>query len=272
VFSPYYAAARRRGPADPLDYCAVNVALYNAAGNRWSMTERRRRSVVRTADTLSIAPSSVAWDGNSLSISIAETTVPLPRALRGEIRVFPAALADHTFALDTAGLHRWQPIAPVARVEARFDRPDLRWTGEGYIDSNDGDAPLESSFSRWEWSRAALRDGTAVLYDAARHDGEPMSLALAFARNGEVRAFTPPPVTAMPDTLWRLSRSTRTDDGTAPRIVRPLEDAPFYARTAIETRLLGEQVLAVHESLSLDRFGRRWVQALLPFRMPRAWR
>jgi carotenoid 1,2-hydratase len=26
---------------------------------------------------------------------------------------------------------------------------------------------------------------------------------------------------------------------------------------------------AVHESLSLDRFQARWVQAMLPFRMPR---
>jgi carotenoid 1,2-hydratase len=28
-------------------------------------------------------------------------------------------------------------------------------------------------------------------------------------------------------------------------------------------------VVAMHESLSLDRFMRPWVQAMLPFRMPR---
>jgi carotenoid 1,2-hydratase len=28
-------------------------------------------------------------------------------------------------------------------------------------------------------------------------------------------------------------------------------------------------VNAVHESLDLDRFSRRWVQLLLPFRLPR---
>jgi len=28
----------------------------------------------------------------------------------------------------------------------------------------------------------------------------------------------------------------------------------------------------VHESLSLDRFRAPWVQAMLPFRMPRVWR
>jgi carotenoid 1,2-hydratase len=37
----------------------------------------------------------------------------------------------------------------------------------------------------------------------------------------------------------------------------------------LSQRLLGEDVIAVHESLSLDRFRSRWVQALLPFRMPR---
>jgi carotenoid 1,2-hydratase len=37
----------------------------------------------------------------------------------------------------------------------------------------------------------------------------------------------------------------------------------------IATRLLGEPVNAMHESLSLDRFRKRWVQSLLRFRMPR---
>ena len=32
VFSPYYALARRRGAGDPLDHCALNVALYGAGG------------------------------------------------------------------------------------------------------------------------------------------------------------------------------------------------------------------------------------------------
>ncbi len=42
VFSPYYAWARRKGPADAGNHCAINVALYGDAGHRWSMTERGR--------------------------------------------------------------------------------------------------------------------------------------------------------------------------------------------------------------------------------------
>jgi carotenoid 1,2-hydratase len=37
----------------------------------------------------------------------------------------------------------------------------------------------------------------------------------------------------------------------------------------LASRLGGDEVTAIHESLSLDRFRRRWVQMLLPFRMPR---
>ena len=50
---------------------------------------------------------------------------------------------------------------------------------------------------------------------------------------------------------------------------RTLEDAPFYARSQLSARLFGETVDVMHESLSLDRFRRPIVQAMLPFRMPR---
>ena len=66
-----------------------------------------------------------------------------------------------------------------------------------------------------------------------------------------------------------IARGTRADDPARTRVRRTLEDTPFYARSVLSQRLLGEDVTAVHESLSLDRFRTRWVQALLPFRMPR---
>jgi carotenoid 1,2-hydratase len=49
VFSPYYALARRKGGADPENFCALNVALYGEGGHRWSMTERGRRFISRDA-------------------------------------------------------------------------------------------------------------------------------------------------------------------------------------------------------------------------------
>jgi carotenoid 1,2-hydratase len=272
VFSPYYAAARRRGAGDPLDHCALNVALYRPGGNRWSMTERRRRAVQRTANTLAIGPSSMSWNGQDLSISISEMTVPLPSRLRGQVRVFPTALADRSFALDVDGKHRWQPIAPSARIEVALETPALRWSGTGYFDSNHGDRPLEADFSRWNWSRASVGDRTAVLYDVIRRDADPLSLALNFDRHGQAHDFAPPPEVRLPRTTWQVDRATRVDNGGDATIVRTLEDAPFYARSTVATRLLGEPTVAVHESLSLERFSARWVQTLLPFRMPRMWR
>jgi carotenoid 1,2-hydratase len=53
------------------------------------------------------------------------------------------------------------------------------------------------------------------------------------------------------------------------RIVKTLENAPFYSRTLLDACLLGERRPAIHESLDLNRFRSRWVQCLLPFRMPR---
>jgi carotenoid 1,2-hydratase len=48
-----------------------------------------------------------------------------------------------------------------------------------------------------------------------------------------------------------------------------LEDTPFYSRSLIKAEMFGCSVTAIHESLVLDRFTAPWVQAMLPFRMPR---
>jgi carotenoid 1,2-hydratase len=268
VFSPYYAWARRRGPADPQQFCAVNVALYGPR-KRWALTERRATSLQRDRQTLAIGPSGLAWDGDALTITIAETTVPFPSRLRGTVRVHPAALTGHSETLDAAGRHRWSPIAPVGRVEVAMTAPALRWSGRAYLDSNAGERPLEDDFARWDWSRADLRDGAALLYDVTRRDGTDLSLALRMDAHGQVTRFAPPPAAALPRTGWRVRRTTRADAGFAPRVRQTLEDTPFYARSVLDTRLLGEDAVAVHESLSLDRFRSPIVQLMLPFRMPR---
>jgi carotenoid 1,2-hydratase len=271
VFSPYYAWARgRSGTADALNHCAFNVALYGAAGKRWAMTERGARQVERSATHLRIGPSALRWDGETLVLDIDEVTAPLPTRIRGRVRLHPAALMGRAYTLDETGAHRWQPIAPCARVEVELSNPALRWSGPGYLDTNQGDAPLERDFVRWDWSRAALAGGrTAALYDVTRRRGAPLALALAFAPDGSVQPFDAPPRAELPPGLWRVARGTRSDVGSTPRVEQTLEDAPFYARSLVSATLLGQPVRAVHESLSLERFSARWVQVLLPFRMPR---
>lgn len=248
----------------------MNVALYGASGKRWSLTERGRRALSRSAATLSIGPSALHWDGSSLIVDVDEVTAPIPSRLRGRIRLYPEVLVDYPVILDDVGRHRWRPIAPRARVEVAMDAPGLRWSGTGYLDTNFGSEPLEDGFARWDWARASVGDGATVLYDVTRRTGERMALALRIAASGQVERVPAPPGTALPTTrVWRIARATQADTGQGARIIDTLEDTPFYARSLIATQLLGEPVTAVHESLSLDRFRQPWVQVLLPFRMPR---
>jgi carotenoid 1,2-hydratase len=269
VFSPYYAWARRGGEPDPLNHCALNVALYGPRAGRWSMTERGAAAVGRDKDRLALGRSTLEWRGDALTIDIDEVCAPLPRRLRGSIRLVPIALGEHSYALDAGGRHRWTPFAPCARVQVRLVEPDLRWSGVAYLDSNFGEEPLEDAFREWTWSRASLPESTVVLYDVTPRDAAPYSLALKFGEHGGVAPIEPPPLVALPTTGWRIKRHTRADPGHGARVVKTLEDGPFYSRTQLATHLTGQAAPAVHESLDLNRFKSRWVQWLLPFRMPR---
>jgi carotenoid 1,2-hydratase len=268
VFSPYYAWARRRGAPLAEDHCALNVALYGAGRRGWACTERGRGAIARSAARYEIGRSAISWDGNALTIDIDEVACPLPRRLHGRVRLHPRALPGRSFALDAAGRHRWHPVAPSARIEVEMTSPALRWSGAGYFDSNDGDEPLERAFSSWTWSRASHGGDAVILYDAERRTGGPLNLALRFDARGGMREIPAPPVARLPTSLWRVPRATRSQDGRA-GVIDTLEDGPFYARSLVSTRLDGAEIRAMHESLSLDRFAAPWVQALLPFRMPR---
>jgi len=265
VFSPYYFLNAKQ---DPFNHCAVNVVLYGA-DKRFTMTERNARSLSRDATSIAIGPSSLDWDGSVLTIRLDERGAPIPRALRGTVRVRPRAITAQPFTLDSHGLHRWWPMAPSCEVEAAFTAPDLTWRGNGYFDTNDGDGRLEDSFTDWTWCRASLKRGSAILYDVRRRDGTDQNLSLRFDATGAPGDIAPPRPAALPPTrLWRIPRSTRSDDGAA-RVARTFEDTPFYARSLLETRLCGQSVRPIHESLSLDRFKNPLVRWMLPFRMPR---
>ena len=269
VFSPYYATARRAGPADPTEHVAFNVALYGRGGKRWTMTERSHRALRRSATELAVGPSELHWDGQCLRVRLDERTAVFPSAVRGEIRVYPEAVGQQVFTLDGGGAHRWWPIAPRATVEVDLPEPGRRWRGLGYLDCNHGDAPLERDFVAWDWSRTMKQSGATVFYDVARRDGAAVGLALEFDAAGRALPVAAPPVAALRRTFWGLPRRTRSDAGTRAAVVSTLEDGPFYARSVVSASVHGEPVTAMHESLSLDRFRARWVQGLLPYRMPR---
>jgi carotenoid 1,2-hydratase len=233
------------------------------------MTERGAGQVARSTNRLAIGPSSMRWDGTALEIAIHERCAPIPWPLRGTIRIYPSALPEQSFALDSAARHLWLPIAPSARVEAVFANPALKWSGIGYFDSNRGTEPLDTAFRDWTWSRIASGRSSVVLYDVGERDRARTSLALKFAPGGEVTPIEPPPSYRLPASGWRITRHTRADPGCSVRVLKTLVDAPFYSRTLLDTHVAGVAGRAIHESLDLDRFRSPWVQCLLPFRMPR---
>lgn len=271
VFSPYYAARRRRGPASPDQHVAVNVGLYEQGSRRWAMTERDRNSLSRNQDRLCIGPSRLAIHDDGIEIVFDEVTAPIPSAIRGRLVVRCAHPDGRWHALGGAARHHWQPIAPCARIEVDLEQPAKRWIGAAYVDGNRGSEPLEDAFQSWQWSRATdSRGRTVVFYDYVERDERPGGLALVLSPDGRAEhAENPPALGDLPTTLWRIRRGARSANSGGPKILRTLEDGPFYARSLVGINALGEDLTAVHESLSLVRFRQRWVQMLLPVRTPR---
>ena len=271
VFSPYYASARRRGVAEPENHVALNVVLYGPRGKRWAMTERGRGALDRSARRLRIGPSQLAWEGGDLVVRFDEVAVPWPARLRGELRLRPNGLATCSHDLDADGRHRWWPVSPRAQASLDCSHPALHWQGTAYVDSNHGDEPLERAFRAWHWQRCVLDDGRSLLlYDTLRRDGSRGELARLFeAGAAESQALADAPLQrTLTQSTWRVDRRARADAGSALQC-QTWEDTPFYARALLRGQWQGQPGLALHESLSLDRFDTRWVQALLPFRMPR---
>jgi carotenoid 1,2-hydratase len=269
VFSPYYAWARRGAQANPDNHCALNVALYSRHAKRWTMTERGAAHCHRDAQQFTIGPSQLRWDGQSLVIDINEVGVPFPHSVKGQVRVYPQGLFNFSTAIDPHGRHRWGPIAPNARIEVSMTSPAQSWQGNGYLDSNEGDEPIDRSCSVWDWSRSPMKDGsTAVMYDIQGQtpQGDKL-LALRFTPQGEVLPFIAPQRKPLPLTLWRLGRRMRSDGHV--QVAEQLEDTPFYQRALLHSSLLGEDVHSFHESITMSRLVSPVVQAMLPFRMPR---
>jgi carotenoid 1,2-hydratase len=268
VFSPYYKCS---GRGIPVDHSCLNIALYGP-GARWVMTERGAGDTAQARERLTFGPSAMRWEQDRLIIDIEERDIrlgiPWRRRVAGQVILHPEMLNGQSFRLDAQGCHHWHAIAPRARVEVRMERPDVRWSGSGYLDSNHGSEALEDGFQSWHWSRAHLGKRVAVTYEGVRRDGTRFGSALRFAHDGTPEEMELPLVAPLPRTWWGLARQTRADRGCA-SVLRTLEDSPFYARSTLAARLFGEPVVAVQESISLDRLVNPVVQFMLPYKMPR---
>jgi carotenoid 1,2-hydratase len=291
VFSPRYARARRAAARDASGiaaerFAAINLAVVRKRGAKlWVMNEHAE--LARDAESLQIGSSRLRWAhdeaGEHLRLDLDERATRFfgrpGEPVRGSIRLYPAAIFAPRIALDRqrpVPRHRWYPVAPHARVELELDAPslgELRFSGSGYHDVNEGDEPLEAGFRRWNWSRAELGPGrSAILYDVVARDGsgqvDPRGWMFMPERRAieqlEVDALAPE--LALPPTRWRVARAMRSEAGHPPRLISTLEDTPFYSRNLIAARIAGHEVSAVHESLDCERFANRGVQFLLGFK------
>ncbi|MEM0954427.1 MAG: carotenoid 1,2-hydratase [Pseudomonadota bacterium] len=274
VFSPYYFRARRQPTVNPENHCSLNAILYGPGSKHWALTERGHGDLQRSAAQMQVGPSSLRYQGDSLIVDVEEWTVPLPRRLRGQVRVVLRNPQSAAYGLDPAGQHFWQPVAPCAEVEVEFEKPGVSWRGEGYVDANWGSEPLEDGFSYWHWCRAAAPNKeTVVRYEAWPRSGDKTLLSLGFDEQGGVRALDngeAQPLASTP--VWRMRRDARVPAHSDVSVTRTYEDTPFYSRSLLQYATGTEKYWAMHESLDLDRFRRPWVQFLLPFRMPRVAR
>lgn len=245
----------------------MNVALYGTP-RKWAMTERGCAALTRDTTHLTIGPSAMTWRDGALTITIDETTVPVPSRLRGTIVVRPRGLNAEIFRLDPDGRHRWRPIGPLSDVEVSMDSPDLAWRGTGYFDMNEGDEPLETVFKEWSWSRFDMGTSARVFYNMTFRDGSTRGLSLDI-ENGRVVPSQHVPYRPLPRAGWGMARAAPCDAGGTLTLMETLENAPFYARSSIRSTIDGETVEGVHESLSLTRLTAPIVRLMLPFRMPR---
>ncbi len=238
------------------------------------MTDRGRAALRQSRDTFEVGPSSMHWDGDKLVIEVNEvSSPPMISRVRGRIVLHPAALFGQSYDLTPDGAHRWQPFAPIARIEVDLS-PGHRWQGHGYFDSNFGSAALEADFNYWTWGRFPHKGGARCFYDATRRDGSTLDMAVHFHPDGRSEVVEPHPRAKFARSNWAVRRETRADAGYVPKQALAMLDAPFYTRAAVRTRLDGEESVGVHEALDLRRFASPLLMPMLAVRVPRraGWR
>ena len=234
------------------------------------MTERSSDSVDRTYDSFTIGNSCIKTLDSNIEIGIDEVSCPIPRRVQGTVKIKSDKYLLYRTWLDDSQKHRWGPIAPSASIEVDIPSHKISWKGHGYVDSNEGDEPLETPFNEWDWARTTLEDGSSlVFYDIKQKVGRQRVLPLKFSQDGKVERIPPPPRQDLPNSKWMISRVMRAEPARPAHILKTLEDTPFYSRTLLSAGLLGDRRLVVHETLNLKRFSSNLTKLMLPWRMPR---
>lgn len=278
VFSPGYAAARRRGPADPTAHVAVNVVVYERDRRVvWAMNEHGEGARRASRHALTIGGSRLSWDGRGVSLGLDEPETAFFGRKRGRVAGTVRLEAEQRSAevVTLAEGHEWRALVPAGRIRVDLPSHGISFGGDGYLDENRGVEPLERGFGRWSWMRRRRGDRVDVVYDVHPRLGDRRAFLLAGDRHH----------VAVSEVAHVETRSSRRSGfgvpidsvvvggaATAHRapsrlLVEPtvvVDDTPFYARY----RVAGGDGFG--ETLDLDRFENRFVQHLLGYRIHRS--
>ncbi|MEE2786746.1 MAG: carotenoid 1,2-hydratase [Myxococcota bacterium] len=258
---------------DPAEFCTLNFALHGPDGvDSWVFSEFSSADIKRSQDDFCLGETAITRTESGLHVELNARTKPffqwgMPPQIRGSLTLTPEAEYGHIVHLDRHRRHRWFGLAPRARIRVKLTEPKVEFEGSAYHDANQGLEPLEDGFQSWQWSRAELHDGTAVLYDTIERTGDQHLSGRLYRPDGTIEEMDPPKSVTLRRGRWGVRRGTRTDADGTPTVLKTLVDAPFYTRSLIETQLRGESVISMHESVDLDRFSAGWVRFLLPWKI-----
>ena len=192
------------------------------------------------------------------------------RRMRGTVTVDLGTMFDDVHALDAHGRHAGGRSRPVRERPCISTSPRCRWRGRAYVDMNAGTEPLEAGFRNWTLvaggCRRRRRASSTTSSSATAHGVAWRSTIGRTDRSGTSIAD---PVQGLPRTGWRVSRSTRA------AAERPARVVAHAGRHAV-LQPLAACLRAGRRDAQRDPRKRRsrplparWVQMLLPFKMPR---
>jgi carotenoid 1,2-hydratase len=270
-FSPFYARKRQHAAqVDPFEFNAMNVVLYRRGRKRWCFTEYGAEQLDRSDVQLQLGPNDWQWDGERLKIVVDERSPILRAKIKGHVELSAAPRFDSVIELDNGGRHHWWPIAPHSRIRVELTNPRLRFEGKAYHDSNWGSESLVDGFVGWNWSRSELDGGTAIIYDTVPAVGDERRFARFLGSDGQTHDLELNQAVQLGRSRWGIRRQTRFQSGKQPRLLRSLENSPFYTRSLLRWFYASRSAEGVHESMDLDRFRRPWVKFLFYLRMRKA--
>jgi len=185
------------------------------------------------------------------------------------VKIKPNYISEIEVPLTSDGTHIWRPFSPNSKIEVDIKKKGWQWSGHGYFDANFGLRALEQDFSYWTWARLPTSNSTATIYNAKLRDKSEIEVGLNFLQNGEIKTFSPPKNKPLSRSLWFVKRGIPCEDDFIPKQVKHMLDTPFYTRSAVKTKILGEESVGVHETLDLNRFSNPLIKPLLAVRIPR---